>query len=313
MDHRAIIDKLQGCFLALPAIYQGDDLLLDLASMRQHIHFLLDNGLREGNATLMANGASGEFPVLNLDERKQTVENAVRAAGDRIAIIAGAQTLGTREAVEIARHAQSVGATALQVSPPFYYPPTDDDVYEHFAAIANAAPDLGIIAYNTYWHGYRLSLEMIERLTNIPQVVALKWASPDTIEYHVALQRFSDRLGIIDNQLLLVLNQMLGGSGANLHPAMFWPEWGARICELLTDCNWDEAQTEVSRVLLPYYEIIQDIDLVTGGEGHIDKLALELIGLPGGRCRPPTRPLPPIFKERLHALLSEIGAPLDRA
>jgi 4-hydroxy-tetrahydrodipicolinate synthase len=312
VDHRDLISKLQGCFLALPAIYMGEDLSLNLDAMRQHIRFLLDNGLREGNATFMANGASGEFPFLSLDERKQTVENAVRAADGQIAIIAGAQTLSTREAVEIARHAQSVGATALQVSPPFYYPPTDDDVYEHFLAIARAAPDVGIIAYNTYWLGYQLSLDMIERLTGIPQVVAVKWATPDPIDHQVGILRFSDRLGMIDNQLLPVLTVMLGGSGANLHPAMFWPEWGARIWGLLADRKWDEAQEEVNRLLLPYYEIIQDIERVTGGEGHIDKLALELIGLPGGRCRPPTRRLPPIFKERLRSLLLNAGAPLDR-
>ena len=131
-------------------------------------------------------------------------------------------------------------------------------------------------------------------------------------EYQNGLLRFADRFGMIDNQLLPVFNQMLGGNGANLHPAMFWPEWGARLWGLLEERRWDEAQVEVNRVLLPYYDIIADISAVTGGEGHIDKLALELIGLPGGRNRPPTRPLPPVFRERLGEFLLSIGAPLSR-
>jgi len=311
MDHKTMIDRLRGCFLAVPTLYH-DDLSLNLEGMQQHIHFLIENGLREGTAVFLVNGASGEFPVLTLEERKQTAEAVVEAADGRTAIIVGAQTSNTLKAVEIARHAQAIGATAVQVSPPFYYPPTDDDVYEHFAAIANAAPDLGIVAYNTYWLGYRMSLTMIRRLLEIPQVVSLKWSSPDILEYQLAFRRFADRMGVIDNQLLPVFNRMMGGSGANLHPALFWPEWGVRLWGLLDDGKWAEAQAEVNRVLLPYYEIFGEIGAVTGGEGHIDKLGLELLGLPGGCNRPPTRPLPPAFKEQLREFLLEIGAPLDR-
>jgi len=311
MDRDAVISQLRGGFLAVPTLF-ADDLSLNLDGMEQHVHFMLDNGLRMGNAMFLINGASGEFPVLSLKERQQTVETVVRAVDGRIAVIAGAQTPSTLEAVEIARHAQATGATAVQVSPPFYYPPTDDDVYEHLAAIAAAAPDLGIVAYNTFWLGYGMSLEMLARLAGIPQVVAIKWSTPGMTEYQNGLLRFADRFGMIDNQLLPVFNQMLGGNGANLHPAMFWPEWGARLWGLLEERRWDEAQVEVNRVLLPYYDIIADISAVTGGEGHIDKLALELIGLPGGRNRPPTRPLPPVFRERLGEFLLSIGAPLSR-
>jgi len=311
MDRRTMIDRLRGCFLAVPTLF-NDDFSLNPSGMQQHIHFLIEHGLCEGNAVFLVNGASGEFPVLNLDERKRTAETVVRAAGNRIAIIVGAQTCSTLEAVDIAQHAQSIGATALQVSPPYYYPATDDDVYEHFAAVAEAAPDLGIVAYNTYWLGYGMSLGMIQRLLEIPQVVALKWSSPDQLGYQIVLLRFADRLGVIDNHLLPVFNRMMGGSGANLHPALFWPEWGARLWGLLDEGSWLEAQHEVNRVLLPYYELVKEINPITGGEGHIDKLGLELLGLPGGRNRPPTRPLPPMFKERLRDFFLEIGAPLNR-
>ena len=57
---------------------------------------------------------------------------------------------------------------------------------------------------------------------------------------------------------------------------------------------------------------VGDIGRVTGGEGHIDKLALELVGLPGGITRPPTRPLPPVFRDRLRRLCLQAGVPLNR-
>jgi 4-hydroxy-tetrahydrodipicolinate synthase len=306
-----LIKRLGGCYLAVPTLFD-DQLALNLDGMRRHVEFMLAGGLREGNAVLLVNGAAGEFPTLNLEEREQTAETVVRAADSKIAVIVGAQATGTREACQIARHAQAIGATALQVSAPYYYFLTDDDVVEHFAAVAAAAPELAIVVYTTYWLTHRPSLQLLERLAEIPQVAALKWGSPDIVEYQVALLRFAGRLGVIDNQLLPVFNQLMGGSGVNLHPALFWPEWGVKVWGLLESRRWDEAQAEINRLLLPYYQLGGEIGAYTGGEGHIDKAGLELVGLPGGRNRPPTRPLPPIFKERLRQLGQEVDMPMDR-
>jgi len=307
-----MIHRLQGCFLALPTLFK-DDLSLNLSAMQRHVRFLVEHGIREGIASLLVNGANGEFSMLSLDERRQTAEAVVAAAEGRIAVIVGAQTPSTLEAVAIARHAQAIGAAALQVSPPFYYTATDDDVYEHVAAIAHAAPEVGIVFYSTYWLGYRPSLAMLERLATIPQVCCLKWSSPDLLEYQFVLLRLTDRLGVIDNQLMTVYNQIMGGSGVNLHPALLWPEWGVKMWGLLQARQWDEAQAEVNRVLLPYYEILADAAKITGGEGNIEKLGLELLGFAGGPSRPPMRPLPPVFKERLAAFCLEVGLPLNRA
>jgi dihydrodipicolinate synthase/N-acetylneuraminate lyase len=311
VDRQAIIKRLGGCYLAVPTLFD-DQLALNLDGMRRHVEFMLAGGLHEGNAVLLVNGAAGEFPTLNLEEREQTAETVVRAADSKIAVIVGAQATGTREACQIARHAQAIGATALQVSAPYYYFLTDDDVVEHFAAVAAAAPELAIVVYTTYWLTHRPSLQLLERLAEIPQVAALKWGSPDIVEYQVALLRFAGRLGVIDNQLLPVFNQLMGGSGVNLHPALFWPEWGVKVWDLLESRRWDEAQAEINRLLLPYYQLGGEIGAYTGGEGHIDKAGLELVGLPGGRNRPPTRPLPPTFKEQLRQLGQEVGMPMDR-
>ncbi len=312
MERKATINRLRGCFLALPTLFTAD-LSLNLAGMRRHVRFLIEHGLREGNATLLVNGANGEFPMLTLEERKQTAEAVVGEANGRIAVIVGAQTSNTREAMQVAQHAQDIGAAALQVSPPYYYVPSDDDVYEHVAAIARAAPRVGIVFYTTYWLGYKPTLAMLERLAEIPQVACVKWSSSDLLEYQFMLLRLSSRLGIIDNQLMPVYNQMMGGSGVNVHPALLWPEWGVRIWSLLEARDWEQAQAEVRRVLLPYYDIIGDISKTHAGEGNIEKMGLELLGMDGGPSRPPMRPLPPMHKERLRQYCLEVGLPLQRA
>lgn len=308
MDCAAVMNRLRGAFLALPTSY-NDDLSVNVGATGQYIDYVIDGGLRVGNAVLLVNGASGEFPVLNLDERLRTAEKAIQQADGRIGLIVGAQTLSTLEAIEIARHAQSLGADALQVSPPFYYRATDDDVYEHLAAIAEAAPDVGIVYYNTYWEGYDLTIDRLERFCQIPQLVSVKLATHGMKAYQSFILQFRDRLNMIDNQVTPVINKMLGGDGANLHPSIFWPQWGTKTWQLLEDGAWDEAQDQVNRVLIPYYDIVGDIGAVTGGEGHIDKVALEMLGLPGGRNRPPTRPLPPAIRQRVRRFLLDVGVP----
>ena len=251
--------------------------------------------------------------MLTLDERKQTAEAVVDEANGRIAVIVGAQTSSTREAIQIAQHAQDIGAAALQVSPPYYFTPTDDDVYEHVAAIARSAPHVGIVFYTTYWLGYKPALALLERLAEIPQVACLKWSSSDSLDYQFVLLHLSNKLGIIDNQVMPVYNQMMGGSGVNVHPALLWPEWGLRIWSLLEARDWEGAQAEVARVLLPYYDIMGDIWKTHAGEGNVEKMGLELLGMDGGPSRPPMRPLPPMHKERLRQYCLEVGLPLQRA
>ena len=235
---------------------------------------------------LLVNGANGEFPMLTLEERKQTAQAVVDEAGGRIAVIVGAQTSSTREAIQIAQHAQEIGAAALQVSPPYYFTPTDDDVYEHVAAIAAAALKLASFSTRPTGSATESTPATLERLAEIPQVACIKWGSPDPFNYQFVLLRLADKLGIIDNQLSPVYNQMMGGSGVNVHPALLWPEWGVKVWELLEARAWDQAQAEVgarSAALLRDHRRHRGDAL--GGRQHREAGA--------GACRHGRRPQPP--------------------
>ena len=139
----------------------------------------------------------------------------------------------------------------------------------------------------------RIQLEAVctifdaELILRKPTPIMHDWSSPESLEYQLGFLRFGDRLAMIDNGLQPVLAKMLGGLGVNLHPAMFWPEWGARMWELLESEQWSEAQSEVNRLLFPFYEIYQEACRYHGGEGHVDKLALKMVGLPGGPAAHP--------------------------
>jgi len=307
MNREQVKSKLTGCYIAIPTIFDKDE-EVDLNAMRRHVRWLIGKGVKEGNGMILVGGAAGEFATLTLDERKEMADALCEEAAGRVPILIGVQGNSTREVVDLARHAARAGATAVQMSPPFYYTPTDGDVYDEVKAVAEAA-DIGIILYQTWWKGYRMPISLLEKLAQIDQVVGLKWSAPDWYEYEMGFRLFKERLSIIDNQLHLVYAHMLGARGLNTHPSNFWPEWGINLWNLLEAHKYVEAQAEVEKVIWPFYDVYAEAASYTGGEGHVDKLCLELVGLTGGVNRRPTRPLPPQIKEKLRRIFVEVGVP----
>ncbi len=103
--------------------------------------------IAEGSSGLVPVGTTGESPTLSHDEHKRVVELCVEVAGKRVPVIAGAGSNNTNEAIELAQHAQEVGADALLVVTPYYNKPTQKGLFAHFSAIAEAV-DLPIVIYN---------------------------------------------------------------------------------------------------------------------------------------------------------------------
>jgi dihydrodipicolinate synthase/N-acetylneuraminate lyase len=309
MDRRAVWPKITGCYIPIPTLFHDADLELNLPGMRRHVRFLIDQGVREGNGVILVGGGAGEFSSLLVEERLKMAEAVIDEASGRVGVIVGVQATSQRDALALCRGAERLGAVGVQAAPPFYHPHTDDDVFEWIAAMAQAAPRVGIVFYTTYWTGFRTSLEFIGRLETIPQVVSIKWASPHYYEFERVVRTFAKRLLFIDNQLLFGVSHMLGGRALNLHPSNYWPAWGVRLWQLLEGGEYRQAQEEMSRVVAPYYDLCGPIGEFTGGEGHLDKLCMELIGLEGGRCRPPIRDIRPLFRERVRTMLKTCGVP----
>lgn len=308
MDREQVARRLRGCYIPLPTLFDDGDLELNLPGMRRHVRFLLDAGVREGNGVLLVCGGAGEFSVLTAEERLRAAEAVIEEADGKVGVILGVQGTNQREVVALARGAERLGAAAVQAAPPFYHPPTDDDVYEWIAAIAEAA-DVGIVFYTTYWTGFRTSLDLVGRLAEVPQVAAIKWATPHHHEFEQGLRLFARRLCFIDNQLQFVFSHMLGARGINTHPSNYWPAWGVKLWGLLEEGKYQEAQEQMTRVVSPYYDLAWEIARFTGGEGHLDKLCLELVGLDTSRCRPPTRDIRPQYRQRARQMLSACGVP----
>ena len=165
---------------------------------------------------------------------------------------------------------------------------------------------------NTFWTSAAVSFRMVERLAEIPNVVGLKWATPrtDAMEFEDVVSHFSGRLTIIDNHLLFAMSHMLGARAFEVHLANYWPEWGIRLIDDLAAGHHSEVQRALVREAMPFYKLWVEIEKTyTSGDGYLDKLCMELIGLPSSRCRPPTRDIRQRYRAAALAMMQETGVP----
>ena len=133
--------RLRGWMTALVTPFK--DGAVDEAAFRALIDWQIESGI----AGLVPVGTTGESPTLSHDEHKRIVEIAVAEAGGRVPVIAGAGSNNTREAVELAVHAEKSGADAVLVVTPYYNKPNQEGLFQHFKAI-DAAIGIPIIIYN---------------------------------------------------------------------------------------------------------------------------------------------------------------------
>jgi 4-hydroxy-tetrahydrodipicolinate synthase len=311
MDPTRSRDRLTGCYITIPTMFRDDpELSLDVDAIARHVEFLIDGGCVTGTAVLLAGGAAGDFSTMTFDERVAVWETVVATAAGRVPIAVGGQTTSTLELIRLVKAAAAIGADYVQVSPPFYHAHTEGDFLDHVLAGAEAS-DIGFIVYNTFWTSLGLSSALIERLVDVPNVVSLKWSTPDTamMTFEGVVSRFSPRFSIIDNQMRYVTSHILGARAIEIHQGNYWPEFAIGLWRMLEAGKYVEAQLEMVRVCKPFMDLWAETEGYTGGDGYLDKLCMELVGLPSSRNRPPTRDVRDLFREKARQMLIDCGVP----
>ncbi|MFW5678779.1 MAG: 4-hydroxy-tetrahydrodipicolinate synthase [Pseudomonadota bacterium] len=140
---------------------------------------LVDWHVEAGTHGIVPVGTTGESPTLSHTEHERVVEVVVEQAAGRLPVIAGAGSNSTTEAIRFVRHAKTVGADATLVVTPYYNKPTQEGLYRHFAAVAEAA-DLPLIIYNIPPRSVvDMTPETMARLAELPNVVGVKDATQD--------------------------------------------------------------------------------------------------------------------------------------
>jgi 4-hydroxy-tetrahydrodipicolinate synthase len=168
------IPTFQGSMVALVTPMHPDG-SLDFDSFRK----LIDWHAAEGTDALVVVGTSGESPTVDVDEHAQIIQVAVEHAAGRLPVIAGVGGNSTQEAIELSRHAKAVGARAGLSVVPYYNKPTQEGLYQHFKAIAEAV-DLPSILYNVPGRTVAdMSNDTVLRLAQVPGIIGIKDATGD--------------------------------------------------------------------------------------------------------------------------------------
>jgi 4-hydroxy-tetrahydrodipicolinate synthase len=198
-----------------------EDGSLDLA----HYRSLIDWHIQSGTSAIVAVGTTGESPTVDVDEHAQLISVAVEQAAGRVPIIAGTGGNSTREAIDLTKHAASVGAAASLQVVPYYNKPGQEGLYRHFRAVAEAV-ELPVILYNVPGRTVAdLSNDTTVRLAQVPGIIGLKDATGDMPRASDLLDRVPESFALYsgndDSALALMA---LGGHGvisvtANVAPA----------------------------------------------------------------------------------------------
>lgn len=127
-------------------------------------------------------GSTGVYAYLTRSERRRAIEAASEAIGGRTPIIVGIGALRTDDAMDLARDAKAAGATGVLLAPVSYTPLTNEEVFQHFAAVAGAT-DLPLCIYNNpATTHFTFSDDLIARLAEVPRIVAVKNPAPATMD-----------------------------------------------------------------------------------------------------------------------------------
>ncbi|WP_324708143.1 4-hydroxy-tetrahydrodipicolinate synthase [Pseudomonas fragi] len=175
---------------------------------------LVDFHLQEGTNAIVAVGTTGESATLDVNEHIEVIRHVVKQVAGRIPVIAGTGANSTREAIELTTNAKAAGADACLLVTPYYNKPTQEGLYQHFKAIAEAV-DIPQILYNVPG---RTACDMLPatviRLSTVPNIIGIKEATGDLTRVPAILVGVSsDFLVYSGDDATAVELILLGGKG----------------------------------------------------------------------------------------------------
>jgi 4-hydroxy-tetrahydrodipicolinate synthase len=242
--------------------------------------------VRDGVHGLVLMGTVGEGNSLTADEKRSVLAAAVEASAGKVPVIAGVSEFTTATAARFARDAERLGAAGLMVLPAMVYVPTSAELEYHFRAVA-AATGLPIMLYNNP-PSYRVNIDIptLDRLSNVPNIVALKESAADTRRFTDIINAFGDRFTLFAGLDDVVFEGLtLGAKGWVSGLTNAFPVESLLLYELLRKGELERAR-QIYRWFMPLLHLDSEHDLV-----QTIKLAEQIMGRGSERVRPPRLPL----------------------
>ena len=257
---------LQGSLVAI-VTPMYDDGSLDLDALRT----LIDFHVNAGTAGIVIVGTTGESPTVDVDEHCLLIQATVEHVNGRIAVIAGTGANSTSEAIELTAKAKALGVDACLLVAPYYNKPTQEGLYQHYAAIA-AAVDIPQILYNVPSRtGCDISNDTAQRLSGIKNIVGIKDATGGIERGTDLLLRSPKGFAVYsgDDATAMAL-MLLGGHGvisvtANVAPQLMSEMCAAAMAGNVTKAREANAKLFVEANPIPVKWVLQQMGLIKAG------------------------------------------------
>lgn len=275
--------RFEGVLPALITPFTPDGSAIDTDALHQ----LVERCIAGGVSGVVPTGSTGEFTTLSGDERRQVTEAVVAAAAGRVPVVAGTGALSTAETIALSRHAESSGASAVMIVPPFYGPLLWHEVVAHFAAVAEQI-SIPVMYYNLpSATGVAVTADRLAELKRVAGVTSFKDTGGDAIAATTYLQATDDLPTLLNGYDSLTFAALAAGvRGVVWGAASFIPAPCVELHRLLIE----EVDLAAARALWakiwPICNFLEAMDYAAGV-----KAGCRHVGLSTGPVRAPLQDL----------------------
>lgn len=290
--------KLEGSFpvLITPMHESGE---INLEGLRQNI----DHFINEGVAGIVVNGSTGEFVSLTKEERLKVAETAVDQVAGRIPLTVGTAAETTDDAIFYTQHAEKIGADAALLINSYYAHPKDEEIYEHFKAVANSVSFPIMIYNNPFTSGVNIGTETILKVAkDVENITHIKESSGEITKLRDITRKGKGYIETFCGSDDLALESFLVGATGWISVAgNIVPRLVTELYNSAKNKEFDKAW-EIYDQILPLCNFLED----SGKYVQITKRAMDLQGLAGGPARRPRLPLTPEEDAKLQEILENL-------
>jgi len=285
---------LTGSIVALVTPMHEDG-SVDYPSLRK----LIDWHIAQGTDCIGVVGTTGESPTVNVEEHCEIIRVSVEQAAKRVPIMAGCGANSTREAIELAQFAKTVGADSQLQVVPYYNKPTQEGQYQHFKAIAEAVGDLPTILYNVPGRSVADMLhDTVLRLTQVPGIIGIKEATGNIERAQWLIRDVPEGFGVYSGDDPTAVALMLCGGHGNISvTANVAPRLMSELCKAALAGDVQRAM-QIQRQLMPLHK-----NLFVEANPIPVKWAVARLGLCGATMRLPMTDLSPQYVDAVESAL----------
>ena len=263
---------------------------------------LVEWHIQQGTHSIVAVGTTGEASTLSMEEHIKVIQEVIRVANKRIPIIAGTGANSTREAIELTQAAKDVGADAALLVTPYYNKPTQEGLYQHYKAIAEAV-EIPQILYNVPGRtGVDMQNETVIRLADVKNIVGIKDATGDIPRGKALIDGLNGKIAVYSGDDATAWELILLGAKGNISvTANVAPKQMREVCEAALAGEQAKAQ-DLNQQIANLHNI-----LFCESNPIPVKWALHEMGYMGTGIRLPLTPLAEQYREPLRNGLKVAG------